>query len=70
MNEKECDRVIIDAAKKYLNNHPPGFKLFRGRKSYTAQQIIEALEKDKNFKKWFVENVLKLSTELLLRGKT
>lgn len=70
MNDKECEGVIIEAAKKYLNGHPPDWKLFRGRKSYTAVQVIEALEKDKKFKVWFVKNVLNLSTELLLRGKT
>jgi hypothetical protein len=64
------DKIILDAAKKYLNGHPPDFKLFRGRKSYTAQQIIEELEKDQKFRAWFVENVLRLSTELFLRGKT
>jgi len=70
MNDKECDQVILDAARKFLNGHSPDFKLFRGRRTYTAPQIIEALEKDPSFRDWFTENVLRLSTELFLRGKT
>lgn len=69
MNEKQSVDVILDAAKKYLNHRPPNFKLFRGRKSYTAGQILEALENDKKFREWFVENILRLSTELFLRGQ-
>jgi hypothetical protein len=70
MNNEDCEKVILDAAKKYLNGHTPDFKLFRGGKSYTQDQVIEALEKDPRFKQWFVENVLRLSTELFVRGKT
>ena len=67
MNKQE--KVIIDAAQKYLNGRPPNFKLFRGTKSYTANQIIEALKKDKEFRKWFTDNVLRVSTEIFIRGK-
>jgi len=67
-NDSECSQVVIDAAKRYLNHHPPDFKLFRGSRGYTANQIIESLEKEEEFRAWFVENVLKLSTELFLRG--
>jgi hypothetical protein len=63
------EKIIIEAAKKYLNGHHPEWKLFRGKKAYTAQEVIEALEKDKNFREWFVKNVLSLSTELFIRGK-
>jgi len=69
MNEKDCDQVILDAAKKYLNGHPPDFRLFRGRKSYSAAQVITSLEEDPDFRAWFTQNILRLSTELFLRGK-
>jgi len=69
VDDKKAEESIIEAAKRYLNSHPPDFKLFRGRKSYTAQQIIEALEKDPKFRDWFVKNVLSLSTEIFMRGK-
>jgi len=67
MNEQE--RTIIEAAKEYLNGRSPEFKLFRGKKTYSASQIIEALENDRDFRNWFVKNVLSLSTELFIRGK-
>jgi len=69
MNDKKCEQQIIDAAKKYLNGHPPEWKLFKGKKEYTADQILVALEKDPNFREWFVNNILTLSTELFIRGK-
>lgn len=68
MDDQKCEEAIIEAAKKYLNGHPPEWKLFRGRKTYSASQVIEALEKDPSFKTWFVKNVLSLSTELFIRG--
>lgn len=69
MNDKKCEQVIIDSAQKYLNGRPPNFKLFRGTKSYNADQIIEALKKDKEFRKWFTDSVLTVATESFIRGK-
>lgn len=69
MNQKKLDQTIIDAAKKFLNHHPPNFKLYLGEKSYTTDQIMQALEEDKKFREWFVTNVLNLSTEIFLRGR-
>lgn len=68
MNDRKCEATILEAAKKYLNGHPPEWRLFKGKKPYSASEVLTFLEKDPKFRKWFMTNVLVLSTEVILRG--
>jgi N-acetylneuraminic acid mutarotase len=62
---KELEKIILS----YLESRPPDFKWVKGFEVYDKQKTIELFKKSEEFRKYIIEQVLKLATDLFIRGK-
>lgn len=59
----EIERVVLD----YLKRRPPDFKWVMGREILDKKTTIERFKKDEKFRRFIVENVIKLAVDLFIR---
>jgi len=58
---EEIYRVI----KEYLMSRNDGWRFILGDKVYDKRSLIEKMEKDKKFRKFIIEEVIKTAVDLL-----
>lgn len=74
MSEKELvsEKDLVTAIKKTLieiSHNNPTWRMFRGRESLSAEEVIGRLDKDKKFRKFVVTHYMELAVHIENRGR-
>ena len=59
---------IEKAILKYLEDQPDDFRWVMGSQVFDKQMTIRMFKRNKKFRRFIVENVVALATDLLMRG--